>query len=104
MFSALLYILLGLFLCDIVVIVYGFSLYKKNRQRFDDLKGLIEYLGITVTIALTISAVILSYYSIQGSTEDFDRVTERFDNIISIFNSKPDLKISFDIDPNDSTF
>lgn len=105
MWSTILYIsLTTLLICVFGSIVYGIYLYKKNRQKYNDLKGLIEYLGIASTLALTIFAIILSFYSIQGSTEYFGTVTKRFNDIISIFNSKPDLKIAFDIDPNDTTF
>ena len=88
----------------IIHFVYGIRLYKKDLTRFNNIKGIMEYSAIGATVSLTLIAVIFSYYSIQSSTEDFSKVTQRFDNIISIFNRKPVLRISFDIDRNDTTF
>jgi hypothetical protein len=77
----------------IVYIWYGSELSKKNKERFNDLKGRMEFIGVGVTLVIALLAVKLSYESIQSSTESFTKVTAQFKNVITIFNRRPDIKM-----------
>ncbi len=76
---------------------YGIWLYRKDKEKFIIRKNIIEYLVILFTVIVTI-------INIDSSTNDFSKVIQKFDNIIANINRKPKLEISFDIDPNDTTF
>jgi hypothetical protein len=81
----------------IFLFFYGIWLYRKDKEKFNTRKSLIEYLMILFTVIITL-------ININGSTNDFKNVIQRFDKIIDDISREPNLEISFNIDPNDTTY
>lgn len=87
-----------------VYIWYGIHLNKHEPETFDKFKGLIEYVAIGITIFFALLTLKLSIDSIHGSTNQFNNVIQKVNKIVSVIDRKPEIKIDFGIDPNDTTF
>lgn len=85
--------------------IVGYILYKRDPERFNNLKGWIAFVGVGITLFITIFAVKISYDSIQSSTDSFKDVTTKFQNVINFFNRRPDLKVMITVEAtNDTAF
>lgn len=89
MFLDILLVVLGLAILSFAG--YGGYLYKKKKERFVELKSIIEFVSFFLTAIFALVTVYQTGQSIKSSQEDSENLIKKIDNVITSANNAKDI-------------